>query len=64
MPTEDTRAESVSLLLGGSLIFGFLLMLLIDQLFLIIKERYGHHEGEKHEHEHNELKEPLISRTD
>ena len=68
MPSEDKRAASVSVYLGGSLIFGFLVMLLIDQLFMIIKERYGPHEEEEHEHdhehEHNTLKEPLISRTD
>ena len=41
MPSEDSADGSVALYLGGSLIFGFLIMLLIDQIFHIIKERFG-----------------------
>lgn len=39
MPVDGEEANNVSLYLGGSLIFGFIIMLLLDQGFTIIKER-------------------------
>jgi len=41
MPSGDENGPNVSLYLGGSLIFGFLIMLLIDQGFSILQERFS-----------------------
>jgi len=63
MPTEEkTLEDTVSLYLGGSLIIGFLIMLLIDQIFSIIKDKYGDCESES-DSEPNDLKESLLRRT-
>lgn len=62
---EESEAEAnVSIYLGSSLIFGFILMLLIDQIFMIMRERYGHgHHHEKEEELSEDLKEQLLKRT-
>lgn len=49
MPQEGGKETHVATYLGGSLIFGFLVMLLIDQIFLILKERLAHEEEEEDE---------------
>lgn len=67
MPTEGEEHGSITWYLGGSLIFGFIIMLLLDQGFTILKERCG----SKHEHDHESesdenmtLRERLINRQD
>jgi hypothetical protein len=59
IPTEHTGVNE-TMYLGCSLVFGFLVMLLIDQLFAIIKERFY----SQPEHGIDVNNEELISRTD
>ena len=56
MPSGDSSGPNISMYLGGSLIFGFLVMLLIDQVFAILKERLSSH-PEDHEGEYHNLDE-------
>lgn len=63
IPTENTDVN-VSMYLGGSLVFGFLVMLLIDQVFAIVKERFYSQPEHGIDVNNEELKEELISRTD
>jgi zinc transporter 9 len=65
MPSEaDGSENTVSLYLGGSLIFGFLIMLLVDQFFHIIRDRFGSHDTKNESDETASLKEKFIKRTD
>ena len=66
MPSEGEQSM-ISWYLGGSLIFGFIIMLLLDQGFTILKERWG----KPHVHEHEDetesnltLRERLINRQE
>lgn len=51
IPSGDSEGPNVSLYLGFSLIAGFLIMLLIDQVFIILKERLSHKGDEDVYHE-------------
>lgn len=66
MPSEG-EDTSITWYLGGSLIFGFIIMLLLDQGFHIIQERCGkkhHHEDEDASDENLTLREKLINRQE
>lgn len=64
MGSSDSIDKQVSMYLGSSLIFGFIIMLLIDQVFVIIKDRYGQIEDESGEYESLDYHEQLLKRTE
>ena len=61
---ESVSEDMMSIYLGGSLVFGFLIMLLIDQIFHIIKDRFTSHSHNTSADEGAGLDEQLLKRED
>ena len=63
MPSENDQGPNVSFYLGGSLIFGFLIMLLIDQVFTIIKDKLTDTDDARDEYHNLDEQENFINRV-